>query len=94
MSKYIPTKAFGTSGNWKLKWKAEMVKMKIIYFLIHTSLKGPPVNKTTRITVCWNLQYARTLHFENSKPHPPPYDPCLQHKEYAVLQTVAHAVIS
>ena len=44
-----------------------------------------------------NLQHLprqNKLHFENSKSHSPPYDPCLQHKECVVLQTVAHIVIS
>jgi len=31
--------AFGNSGNGKLKWKTEIVEMKIANFLIHTSLK-------------------------------------------------------
>ena len=29
----------------KLKWKTEMVKMKIVYCLVHTSLKRPPVKQ-------------------------------------------------
>ena len=37
--------------NWKLKRKTEMVKMKIVYFPMHTALKRPPANKTTRITI-------------------------------------------
>ena len=37
--------AFGNSGNGKLKRKTEMVKMKIANFLIHTSLKRPPVKQ-------------------------------------------------
>ena len=36
--------AFGNSGNGKQKWKTE-VKMKIIYCLVHTSLKRPPVKQ-------------------------------------------------
>ena len=36
-------RAFGNSGNGK--WKTEMVKMKIVYFLIHASLKRPPVKQ-------------------------------------------------
>jgi len=37
--------AFGNSGNGKQKWKTEMVKMKIVYCLVHTSLKRPPVKQ-------------------------------------------------
>ena len=51
------TRTFGNSGNGKLKRKTEMTKMKIVYFLIHTSLKRPPVNKTTRITIYSACQY-------------------------------------
>jgi len=38
-------RAFGNSGNGKLKRKTEMVKMKIAYFLMHASLKRPPVKQ-------------------------------------------------
>ena len=38
-------RAFGNSGNGRLKRKTEMVKMKIVYFQIHTSLKRPPVKQ-------------------------------------------------
>ena len=37
--------AFGNSENGKLKRKTEMIKMKIIYCLIHTSLERPPVKQ-------------------------------------------------
>ena len=36
-------RAFGNSGNGKLKRKTEMVKMKMVYFLTHNSLQRPPV---------------------------------------------------